>query len=170
MGTHPIFESDFDCLTDMGQVYSAAGTRWGMPTICEPGVGPDKDKPIWSVDQTYRDNSGSFHNPMMSSINNMILAIAVPWECEVLDNMRKNAMDRQIHMRMGYRTIPFIGWDPHDEHIGFTQPDELSPSQAHYMSGHKQMFYGNPFMRGVGESFIDFDTSKWNSSNVKVEK
>ena len=21
-------------------------------------------------------------------------------------------------MRMGYRTIPFIGWDPHDEHIG----------------------------------------------------
>ena len=82
----------------MGQVYSAQGSRWGMPTICEPGVGPDKDKPIWSVDQTYRDNSGSFHNPMMSFINNMILALPNPLDCEIIEGLRKSAMDRQIHV------------------------------------------------------------------------
>ena len=82
----------------MGQVYSAQGTRWGMPTICEPGVGPDKDKPIWSVDQTYRDNSGSFHNPMMSFINNIIIALPNPLDCDMIEGLRKSAMDRQIHV------------------------------------------------------------------------
>ena len=44
-------------------------------------------------------------------------------------------------MRMGYRTIPVIGWDPHDEHIGverasthntFKQYDDLVSFQNQF--------------------------------------
>ena len=80
----------------MGQAASLSGTRWGLPTVNDPTCGPNKDKPIWSVDQTYRDTAGSLHNSFMASVNTMILMMPNPLDCDAITGMRKNAMDRQI--------------------------------------------------------------------------
>lgn len=80
----------------MGQAASLSGTRWGLPSVNEQTCGPNKDKPIWSVDQTYRDTAGSIHNSFMGAINTAILMMPNPLDCELITSLRKNAMDRQI--------------------------------------------------------------------------
>ena len=80
----------------MGQAASLSGTRWGLPSVNEQTCGPNKDKPIWSVDQTYRDTAGSIHNSFMGAVNTAILMMPNPLDCELITSLRKNAMDRQI--------------------------------------------------------------------------
>merc|ERR1719454_510495 len=171
------------------------GTRWGMPNMTGASVGPEKDKPVWSLDQTYRDTYGSVHNPIMGTIYNLILALPNPFDCELINSMRQSAMDQQIAMRMGYKNIPIIGWDPHEYHdefnnakytsafrpenpvaaahnefyidrIRFTQPNELNPTLRHPMAGHTWGSRNN-YAPGYGESFIQFDTSKWETARVE---
>merc|ERR1712193_420308 len=96
--------------------------------------------------------------------------------------------------------IPFFGYDVHDTHeeleyakmqnhfrqfsfaanaqnqfyvdqIKLTQPNQLAPGLAEPTAGHHKPWFQNPLMHGSGESYINYDTSKWTGeSGVRVEK
>jgi len=178
--------------------YQLRGDSFGFPgPHCKDMGQPasrESSKYIWDANQTKRNMFGTTNNQIMFCINNFILSI--PFLAD--DNTwKKAALDRQVAMRSNYRTAPLIGFDPFDTHwewqmarksnifrpemlfynyvqfatdrIRLSQPQELSPGMRHPTSG----FYNGVnlgYANSGVDSNINWDTSTWGASGVRVEK